>query len=94
MLRRRGANAEVEFGQVKPLREGKPIDGEVVSLRARKEVPFIYDVRTVLADPRADDGDRLTSDGPPQVATEAYRKGWEAIWGPDEPRRLPPGKPN
>jgi hypothetical protein len=80
ILRRRGDHRPVELGTIRPLKEGRPIDGEVVSLKPRKDVPFLYDVKTELPDPVPDDK-RLTSDGPPQVATAEYRRGWEAIWG-------------
>ena len=83
ILRRRGEDAPVEVGTMRPLREGKPIDGEVVSLRQRRDLPFLYDVKTELSDPEPR---RATSDGPAQVATEGYRRGWDAIWGG---RRLP-----
>jgi hypothetical protein len=71
------------MGTIRPLKEGRPIDGEVLTLTARQDVPFLYDVKTELPDPRRSDG-RLTSDGPPQIATEEYRRGWEAIWGKPE----------
>lgn len=86
LLRRRSEDAEVELGTIRPMREGKPVNGEVVSLRPRKDVPFVYDVKTEL-DVSQDQGPRLTSDGPPQVATEEYRRGWDAIWG--RKRRAP-----
>lgn len=84
VLRRRAEGHPVEMGTIRPLEEGKPIDGEVVTLEPRKDVPLVYDVKTELADPR-----RATTDGPPQVATEEYRRGWETIWG-----RSRGGKPN
>jgi hypothetical protein len=87
ILRRRNERAPVELGTMRPLREGKPIDGEVVSLRQRADLPFLYDVKTELAD----DSRRATSDGPAQVATDEYRRGWDAIWGR---RALPGAKPN
>jgi hypothetical protein len=77
ILRRRSEDAPVELGTMRPLREGKPIDGEVVSLRQRRDLPFLYDVKTEMAD----ESRRATSDGPAQVATKEYRKGWDAIWG-------------
>jgi hypothetical protein len=80
VLRRRAADASVELGTIRPLREGRPIDGEVVSLRPREDVPFVYDMKTELADPHAAER-RPTSDGPPQIATEEYRRGWDVIWG-------------
>lgn len=118
ILRRRGPDAPLEAGVLKPLQSGKPIDGEVVTLRRRRDLPLVFDVKTELGAPHAaagaadgqrddaadgasaapapDDGgiaqaiaDRLTAAGPPQVATSAYRRGWDAIWG--RPRT---GKPN
>jgi hypothetical protein len=80
VLRRRAADSSVELGTIRPLQEGRPIEGEVVSLQPRQDVPFLYDVKTELADPRAAER-RLTSDGPPQIATDEYRRGWDAIWG-------------
>jgi hypothetical protein len=77
ILRRRDEHAPVELGTMRPLREGKPIDGEVVSLRQRRDLPFLYDVKTELPD----ESRRATSEGPAQVATDEYRKGWDAIWG-------------
>ncbi len=88
MLRRRAEGSPVEFGQIRPLQEGKPIDGEVLSLRQRADVPFVYDVKTELPDPRpeaqqlaATDAARLAGGGPAQIATDSYRAGWDAIWG-------------
>jgi hypothetical protein len=78
ILRRRGDDHPVEVGTMRPLREGKPIDGEVVSLRQRRDLPFLYDVKTELAE---SEPHRATSDGPAQVATDEYRRGWDAIWG-------------
>jgi hypothetical protein len=83
VLRRREGVDQVEFGTMRPLQEGRPIDGEVISLQPREDLPFLYNVKTELADPHAADRAqrRLTSDGPAQVATEQYRQGWDAIWG-------------
>ena len=79
ILRRRAAASDIEMGTIRPLKEGRPIDGEVLSLTAREDMPFLYNVKTELPDPHA--STRPTSDGPPQIATEEYRRGWEAIWG-------------
>lgn len=91
ILRRRDAEGPVEMGTMRPLREGKPIDGEVVTLRQRRDLPFLYDVKTEVADPEPRRG---TSDGPAQVATEDYRKGWDAIWGRRLPASARVAKPN
>jgi hypothetical protein len=86
ILRRRGDDAPVEVGTMRPLREGKPLDGEVVSLRPRRDLPFLYDVKTEL-----EVGERRsTSDGPAQVASDDYRRGWDAIWGPRASRATRP----
>jgi hypothetical protein len=79
ILRRRASASDIEVGTIRPLKEGRPIDGEVLSLTARQDVPYLYNVKTELPDPRADA--RPTRDGPAQIATEEYRRGWEAIWG-------------
>jgi hypothetical protein len=76
ILRRRAADAPPELGILRPLREGRPIDGEVVTLQPREGMPLFCDVKVELPDAR-----RSTSDGPAQVATDRYRAGWEAIWG-------------
>jgi hypothetical protein len=87
VIRRRGEEA-VELGTLRPLKEGQPIEGEVITLRPRKDVPYVYDVKTKVPDRRQQR--RLTSDGPPQVATKEYRAGWDKIWG----NRRPGDKPN
>jgi hypothetical protein len=79
ILRRRSEQAPIEAGVLRPLREGKPIDGEVVTLSPRADAPMVFDVKSELPDPHA--GVRTAGDGPAQVATDAYRKGWDAVWG-------------
>jgi hypothetical protein len=91
ILRRRGEDQPVEVGTMRPLREGKPIDGEVVSLRQRRDLPFLYDVKTEV-EAEASESPRPTSDGPAQVASPEYRRGWDAIWGRRASARA--GKPN
>jgi len=83
ILRRRGEGATVEAGVVQPLAEGRPIRGEVISMRQRPDLPFVFDVKTELADPATEERaeERATSAGPSQVANDSYRKGWDAIWG-------------
>jgi hypothetical protein len=77
IVRRRSEDAPLETGVAQPLAEGRPITGEVISLRRREDVPFLFDVKTELDGAEA----RPAGDGPAQVATESYRKGWDAIWG-------------
>ena len=76
ILRRRDENAPVEAGLLQPLVEGKPITGELISMRQREDMPFVYDVKSELPAP-----EQRPSGGPSQVATDSYRKGWDAIFG-------------
>ena len=54
ILRRRDEDGPIEVGIVQPLEEGKPISGEVISMRQRKDVPFLFDVTTEVAAPSAE----------------------------------------
>ena len=53
------------------------------SMRQRDDVPFLFDVTTQVAAPKveATDATEAAAGGPAQVATDSYRKGWDAIWG-------------
>ncbi len=82
----RARENRLELGAVRPLREGAPITGEVVKLRPRENCPALCDVEVQLAAPEKP-SDRqvpaeasLSHSGPPQVATDEYRKNWDAIW--------------
>ncbi len=78
ILRRRGK--KVETGIVRPLQEGKPILGDIVRLKPHPEFPPLCEVETLLKhpDPPAQSPHRA---GPPMVSTEAYRRGWEQVFG-------------
>ncbi len=86
ILRRRSEDGTLEAGIVQPLVEGKPLTGEVISLRRRDDVPFLFDVKTELATEPAP----ASTGRPAQVSTDSCRRGWDAIWGP-RPRG---GNPN
>src|SRR3954452_9044912 len=70
----------IEVGEIRSLEEGKPIHGEVVKLKPRKDQERLFDVEVLVpqdeAAPRA-----LPHAGPAQVASAAYRRGWDAIFG-------------
>ncbi|MDX2054722.1 MAG: hypothetical protein SFV15_20135 [Polyangiaceae bacterium] len=86
IVRRRGE--QLELGSVHPLKEGKPLEGEVVALRPRKEFPLVCDVETLYSPPKPLVGDTAAAPpaqarakkGPAQVSTEAYRENWDQIW--------------
>jgi hypothetical protein len=72
----------IELGEIRPMREGKPIafgdaGVEIVRLRQRQEHERLFDVE-VLGDLQADPTSR---NGPVQVANDAYRQGWDLIFG-------------
>lgn len=85
----------IEVGEVRPVREGQPLVGEVVRLKPRAESPALCDVEVLYKGPTM--GDKPASPpamqkapGPAQVATQAYRDNWEQIFA----ARLPASEPN
>jgi hypothetical protein len=72
----RKRQGRLEAGTVRPLEEGKPIHGEVVRLKPRPQAPLVCDVEVDLPKEAA----RPSSTGPAQVATDQYRKNWDAIY--------------
>jgi hypothetical protein len=88
----RARSGRIEAGEVRPLREGRPLaaGGEVVRLSPRKEAPALFDVRVehvVESAPSASDTTDVHAAKPPtrskpaQVATPAYRDSWERTFG-------------
>jgi hypothetical protein len=84
ILRRRSEDAPIEAAVVQPLAEGRPITGEVISMRPRKDFPFLFDAKTEIEAPTP--ATARASSGPARVASDSYRSGWEAIWGPGQRR--------
>ena len=95
----RSRQGRLEAGVVRPLAPGKPIQGEVVRLKPRKALPVLCDVETILESPvskreAAGQGDaeatssKPAKNGPPQVASDAYRKNWDAIYRRDKKHQL------
>jgi hypothetical protein len=84
VIRRRGD--QLEAGALQPLREGVPIQGEVLSLRPRENCPLLCDVDVLytppaVAKPAAQPAPRQARrKGPAQVATNEYRDNWDSIW--------------
>jgi len=81
----------LELGDVRPLKHGTPIVGEVVSLTSRPEFPLLCDVKVELpASATASDVAAPSRHGPAQVATDRYRENWDRIW----PAKTEPGLAN
>jgi hypothetical protein len=87
----------LELGTMRPLQEGRPIDGEVVRVNPHPECPFLYEVETEFSTQSSEASAATTTAeepkppaakasapargaGPPKVASEAYRRNWDAIW--------------
>jgi hypothetical protein len=78
----------IEVGEIRPVQEGRPLQGELVRLKPRREHDRVFDVEVLLSRdeiPRA----ALGHAGPAQVASDAYRTNWDAIFGPSEEPDLP-----
>jgi len=88
-------DGQVELGKVQALEEGKPIAGEVVKLTPRQESPRVCDVEVQYRPPsarraaRREEGPARERGGPPQVATDEYRKNWDVIWARPKKGALP-----
>ena len=79
----RARDEQIETGEVRPLKEGKPLgSGEIVKLKPREGSKRLHDVEVVMKVEQEARGN-----GPPQVATTAYRESWERIFGGAEETR-------
>jgi hypothetical protein len=86
IIRKRGER--IETGTVRRLEQGKPIHGEVVRLRPREHSPLVCDVEIELPAPaQSAASPALPTSGPAQVATDTYRKNWDAIYGQQRKQR-------
>jgi hypothetical protein len=90
----RARENRVETGEVRPMKDGQPITGEVVRLSQRTEEPRVCDVEVLHQsaartaskkdEPSQGQARRGTRGGPAQVATKAYRDQWSRVFGDDE----------
>jgi hypothetical protein len=80
ILRQR--EGRLEAGEVRALEHGKPITGDVVTLKPRQGLPWLCDVEThVKHGGQEDRGPRGEARGrPAQVASQRYRDNWESIY--------------
>jgi hypothetical protein len=83
VLRQRGEGAPIEAGLVRPMKEGEPITGELVTLQPTAEGSRLCDVE-VHHDARPP----RTHAGPSRVSTDEYRDGWDQIFGAKTPSQL------
>jgi hypothetical protein len=72
----------IEVGQIRSLREGAPVHGEVVKLAPRTEHERLFDVEVLVEGPKKEaSSEARARTGPAQVATDKYRANWDAIFG-------------
>lgn len=71
---------EIEHGVLVPLQDGVTPMGDIVSLKPDKDHSPYYRVEVIAESPFG------RHPGPAQVSTEAYRQGWDRVFGtkPDE----------
>ncbi len=72
----------IEAGELRPVEDGKPLYGELVKLSPRGEHPRLFDVDVLAAAPqRQSDAAERGHRGPALVNSEAFREGWENVFG-------------
>lgn len=75
----RARDGRIEEGELRPLKEGKPVvSGEVVRLTPRTESPAICDVAVQY---RAPSAAAPAHKGPALVTSNEYRDHWDGIFG-------------
>jgi hypothetical protein len=80
VLRAKGEH--IEAGEVRPMKEGKPLlGGEVVKLAPRAEGSRVCDVEVVAKVTASPPAAKREGKGPAQIATREYRDSWERIFG-------------
>jgi hypothetical protein len=80
----RAREDRIEAGEVRPVKEGQAITGELVKLTPRDESPELCDVEVLHAPAAPKPGkpaEGATRHGPAQVATKAYRDQWTRVFG-------------
>ena len=76
VLRKRDDHLEV--GELRAVREGRPLHGELVRLKPRPESERLFDVDVVM--PAPDRPEERGNAGPAQVASDAYRRNWDRVF--------------
>jgi hypothetical protein len=80
----RKRNDTIELGEIRPVQEGRPLQGDLVQLKPRKEHDRVFDVEVLMSREEIADKASRAHAGPARVATRAYRQNWDAIFGAGE----------
>jgi hypothetical protein len=73
----RAREQRIEAGELRALRDGQPITGELVTLTPRPDAPNVCDVKESVRVPGPAASARK---GPARVASNAYRDGWDEVF--------------
>jgi hypothetical protein len=82
----RKRQATLELGEIRPVKEGRPLAGELVKLKQRQESERLFDVEVLASREEIAEMTGRAHAGPAQVATDAYRANWDAIFGSPKPQ--------
>ncbi len=85
----RKRDTTIEVGEIRAVQEGRPLHGDVVRLKPREDNQRLFDVEVLMSREELRSKGALGHAGPAQVATDAYRENWEAIFGARRARELP-----
>ncbi len=98
----RAREDRIEAGIVKPLQDGVPVDGEVVKLTPRKDMPMLMDVDVQVSvkelgaerseptrAPVSTETPARSRKGPARVSSPSYRNNWDSIWKGKRGKSLP-----
>lgn len=103
----------IELGELRPMREGQPIHGDVVRLTPREDHALLFDCEVVVPSharkepqetkpsapalpaataraPERSEPTKVQHKGPPRVTSDAYRGGWDAIFGQRSDKKSAP----
>jgi hypothetical protein len=70
----------IETGELRAAKDGQPVVGELVKLSRRTEHERLFDVEVLARGPAPARADTAAS-RPALVNSDAYRAGWESIFG-------------
>lgn len=70
----------IEEAVLRVVEEGTPLNGDLVRLHPHGGSPLLAELEVVMRHPDRPRGGRA-HEGPPMVASEAYRRGWDSIFG-------------
>ena len=81
----------IEIGEIRPVQEGRPLQGDLVKLKPRKDHDRLFDVEVLVSREELQSKGALGHAGPAQVATDTYRANWDAIFGAPASSRMMSG---